>query len=170
MIPDDSIQRVAEWFFLNRSCFSADTVGGGFGGPSATGRNPCETFRNHIKNFDLTAERLRYVTVECLGFDECIRSYDSENSFFYCDPPYLSGNRRYYPEKFLIGDHRRLSEILKGVKGLCMISHYENGLYDELYSGWNRHEYQSYKVSRGNTGTNRTAERPKTVEVLYRNF
>src|SRR4029077_4964041 len=34
------------------------------------------------------AERLRSVLVENRDFAECIRRYDSRDTFFYCDPPY----------------------------------------------------------------------------------
>lgn len=47
-----------------------------------------------------------------------------------------------------------------------MVSHYQNSLYDELYNGWNRHEYQSFKGCHKSTGESK----PKTVEVLYCNF
>jgi DNA adenine methylase len=47
-----------------------------------------------------------------------------------------------------------------------MVSHYSNGLYDDLYNGWHRHEYQSFKGSHKSEGE----EKPKTNEVLYINF
>lgn len=46
-----------------------------------------------------------------------------------------------------------------------MITHYQNGLYDELYKGWNRYEYQSFKGSHKSTGESK----PKTVECLWTN-
>ena len=47
-----------------------------------------------------------------------------------------------------------------------MFTHYQNGLYDELYQGWHRYEYQSFK------GSHKLADesKPKTVEILYCNF
>jgi len=48
-----------------------------------------------------------------------------------------------------------------------MITHYQNGLYDELYQGWNRYEYQSFK---GSSKALPGEEKPKTIEALFTNF
>jgi len=129
-------------------------------------QDPVTSFRNSIKDLDTIAERLRGVCIENLDYQECIRRYDSPESLFYCDPPYL-GVEHYYGNTFTQDDHRTLAELLYGIKGHVMVSHYSNELYDELYQGWNRYEYASFKGShKADPGT----EKPKTVEVLYCNF
>ena len=88
------------------------------------------------------------------------------DTLFYCDPPYWD-SEHYYGDSFSHEDHHRLSELLHGIKGQAMVSHYQNSLYDDLYKGWHRYEYQSFKGShKADPGT----EKPKTVEVLYCNF
>ncbi|MDR4509617.1 MAG: DNA adenine methylase [Candidatus Brocadiaceae bacterium] len=170
-IPKDIVQRVTEWYFLNRSCFSGDQLRGGFAVPSITGRNPARTYSNRISKIISVAGRLKGVTIECLPFEECIKQYDSSNTFFYCDPPYLQVPlRQYYGNKFTIADHQRLAGLLKGIKGRVIVSHYENALYGEFYQGWDKHIYESFKVSRGITKKNRTLKRPKTTEAIYCNF
>ena len=52
------------------------------------------------------------------------------------------------------------------VKGKVMVSHYANVLYDDLYTGWRRFEYSSFKGSH----KSECEEKPKTTEVLYCNF
>ncbi len=169
-LPGDEVLRVAEWFYLSRTCFSGDMQAGGFSVPSTTGRNPAKTFRNITDTLDVVSNRLRYVTFENLGFAECIRKYDSCNTLFYCDPPY-SGTEDYYGRNcFSKEDHHMLADLLNSAKAKVMVSHYENSLYDELYDGWNRYDYWTYKVSRGLTRTNPSGTRPKAVEVLYCNF
>jgi len=37
-------------------------------------------------------------------------------------------------------DHRRLAELLHGVRGMVILSGYPSPLYDELYSDWHRVE------------------------------
>jgi DNA adenine methylase len=67
------------------------------------------------------AERLRSVLVENRDFSECIRRYDSRDTFFYCDPPYtdFQDNGRYKP----MGErNRELFQILAGVKGKFLLS------------------------------------------------
>lgn len=59
-----------------------------------------------------------------------------------------------------------VDSFLKNIKGKVMITHYQNGLYDELYRDWQRYEYQSFKGSRKSDGE----AKPKTTEVLFCNF
>jgi len=116
-IPGDPVEASAQWFYLNRSCFSGDQKRGGFAVPSVTGRNPVQSFRNAVEGFDIITERLRNVCIENLPYAECIRRYDSETTLFYCDPPYLNTEHYYNKDSFGQDDHRTLAEILHGVKG-----------------------------------------------------
>lgn len=165
-VPSGRTERAAQWFYLNRSTFAGDQLMGGFAVPSTTGRNPAQSFRTAIDTFADVARRLRSVTIENLPYAECIQRYDSKTTLFYCDPPYLNAEHYYSKDSFSQDDHFRLSEILHGVKGMAMVSHYQNSLYDELYRGWYRHEYESFKGSHKSKGESK----PKTVEVLYCNF
>ncbi len=164
-IPQDEIERVSQWFYLNRTCFSGDQKHGGFAIPSTTGRNTAQSYHNAIDGIEHIGERLRGVTIECLPYDEVIRRYDSDGSLFYVDPPYL-GAEGYYGDSFGQNDHYKLAELLHGIKGMAMISHYQNSLYDELYQGWHRYEYQAFKGSHKSTGE----AKPVTTEILYTNF
>lgn len=166
-IPGDEIERVSWWFYLNKTCFSGDQMRGGFAVPSITGRNPVQNFRNSIDTFEDVAERLRNVCIESLHYAKCLSLYDSPETFFYCDPPYLDAEHYYGKANFAYDDHHVLAELLHGVKAKVMITHYQNGLYDDLYKGWYRYEFYSFKGShKAGTGE----EKPKTTEVLYCNF
>lgn len=165
-IPNDLVEASAQWFYLNRTCFSGDQKRGGFAVPSTTGRNPAQSFRTAIETFGIIAERLRNVCIENLPYAECIKRYDSEDTLFYCDPPYLNAEHYYSKDSFGQDDHYKLAELLHGIKGKAMVSHYQNSLYDELYQGWYRHEYKSFKGSHKSEGESK----PKTIEVLYTNF
>ena len=54
-----------------------------------------------------------------------------------------------------------------GSKGKAIVSHYQNGLYDDLYNGWQRHEHSSFK---GSHKAEAGEVKPKTKEVIYCNF
>ena len=166
-MPEDEIERVSQWFYLNRTCFSGDQRRGGFAVPSVTGRNPVISFRNSIDSFNVIAERLKCVCIENLNYADCIQRYDSLEILFYCDPPYLGAEHYYGKGNFTHDDHRTLAELLNGVKGRGMVSHYANSLYDDLYRGWNRYEYQSFK---GSSKAVPGEEKPKTVECLWTNY
>ena len=121
--------------------------------------------RNAVDSLKAIAERLRNVCIENLPYAEVIRRYDSKDTLFYCDPPYLN-TEHYYGDTFTQNDHRPLFELLHGIKGYAIVTHYQNSLYDDLYKGWHRYEYCSFKGSHKSEGTSK----PKTVEVLYCNF
>lgn len=114
-----------------------------------------------------TTGHFQNVCIENLPYHECIKRYDGLESLFYCDPPYLNAEHYYGKDSFSQDDHFRLSEILHGIKGIAMVSHYQNSLYDELYRGWYRHEYASFK---GSSKAKPGAEKPKTIECLWTNF
>ncbi len=165
-IPENEIERVSQWYYLNRTTFAGDQKRGGFAVPSTTGRNPVQSFRNVIKDLNIIAERLRNVCIENLDYPECISRYDSPQTLFYVDPPYFK-HETYYLDTFTEQDHYRLAGLLHNVKGRAMVTHYQNDLYDELYQGWNKYVYESFKGShKAVPGT----EKPKTVEVLSCNF
>ena len=164
--PQDEIEKGVQFFYLSKASFAGDSLKGGFGCPSrSTTRNPAQTYQNSIDVLEHVARRLKGVTIECLPYQECIRRYDSPETLFYCDPPYMD-TEHYYGNTFTLQDHYTLAGLLHDIKGKAMVTHYQNGLYDELYKGWNRYEYQSFKGSHKSTGE----EKPKTVEVLYCNF
>lgn len=164
-IPSDEIERVSWWYYLNRTTFAGDQLRGGFAVPSTTGRNPVQSFRNTTCGLDDIAKRLQNVCIENLPYAECIRRYDSENTLFYCDPPYLGAEHYYGKDSFGHNDHHALAELLHVVEGKALISHWQNSLYDELYKGWHRYEYSGFKGSYKSEGE----EKPKTLECLWSN-
>ncbi len=163
----DDIEKAGRYFFLCKASFAGDALKGGFACPSrSTTRNPAMTYQNSIDALEHIAKRLKGVTIENLPYLESIKRYDSEDTLFYCDPPYLNGEHYYGKDSFGQDDHRGLAELLHDIKGKAMVSHYQNSLYDELYRGWHRYEYQSFKGSYKSEGE----EKPRTREVLYTNF
>ncbi len=167
IFPQDEIECSTQWFYLNRTCFSGDQKRGGFAAPSTTGRNPAQSYYNAIDGLEHIAKRLRGVTTECLNYADCIQRYDSETTLFYCDPPYLNTEDYYGKGCFALQDHYKLAELLHGIKGQGMVSHYQNSLYDDLYKGWNKYTFESFK---GSHKAGENEKKPKTVECLWTNF
>jgi len=164
----DDIEKAGRYFFLCKASFAGDAERGGFGMPSkGTGRNPARTFRTAIDSLDIIADRLKNAVIECLDYADCIQRYDAEGTFYYADPPYLNTEHYYGKGCFTLEDHHKLAKLLHDIKGHVMVTHYQNSLYDDLYKGWQRYEYQSFK---GSHKTEPGIEKPKTVECLWVNF
>ncbi len=110
------------------------------------------------------AQRLLRVQIENDLAINVIRRYDSEETLFYCDPPYpheSRGDSNAYLYEMTNEDHLRLAEVLRNVKGKVALSGYHCDLLDELYGNWNVHEANSKKIH--SVKTERT-------EVLWTNY
>lgn len=89
------------------------------------------------------AERFKDVQIECADALTVIRRFDTAETLFYADPPYLADLRSErwgrvgYGEHELDEDgHRALAEALNNIEGMAIVSGYPSPLYDELYRGW----------------------------------
>ena len=86
----------------------------------------------------LIIERLREVQIVNGDGIDVIRRWDSPDTLFYCDPPYVSETRAspdVYDCEMDDEAHRELAEVLKSCKGKVVLSGYRSTLYDELYGG-----------------------------------
>lgn len=87
------------------------------------------------------AQRLRTVQIECDDALSIITRYDSPETLFYADPPYLAETRsnshkfEYFCE-MNPKQHSDLAVLLHSIKGMCVLSGYRSPLYDELFSEW----------------------------------
>lgn len=99
-----------------------------------------------------TACRLKNVQLECDDALSILDRFDSGETLFYVDPPYVWDTRfnqqDMYAHEMTDEQHIELSQKLKAVQGMVVISGYMSDLYHELYSDWTRVE----KKARTNGG------------------
>ncbi len=94
-----------------------------------------------IEGLDAIAERLLRVQIENRPATDVIRLYDSPQTLFYCDPPYVHsarGDSKAYRHEMNDLDHQDLIDVLQRCRGKVAISGYRSDLYDSLLSGWKR--------------------------------
>jgi len=89
------------------------------------------------RDFRVWSERLRLVQIENRDFERLITEYNSDDAFFYLDPPYY-GCEDYYQggEGFGRADHERLAAALKDVKGKWLLSYNDTPQIRELYKDY----------------------------------
>jgi DNA adenine methylase len=117
----------------------------------------------------LIVERLRAVQFLCRPAVEVVRQWDSADTLFYCDPPYLhetraAGSRAVYGIEMSEDEHRELAETLNTCRGKVVLSGYPSALYDDLYGSWRTVEIDIPNHAAG--GRQKTRMR----EILWLNF
>lgn len=86
-------------------------------------------------------QRLQRVQIENAPALEILERYDTENTLFYLDPPYVHESRNdsnAYSHELTDTEHIELSEMLHKIKGRAVVSGYRTKLYDKLFCDWNR--------------------------------
>lgn len=122
---------------------------------------------NAVKNQTFYRDRLQNVNIECQDAIKVIQSYDTPDTFFYCDPPYIDSDCGHY-KGYTAEDYARLLKCLSEVKGKFILSSYPDPILDSFVRrfGWTQQE-KKYKVS----VNNRAGVEPKTkTEVITLNF
>ena len=87
------------------------------------------------------AGRLMRVQIDNAPALEVIQRYDTSDTLFYLDPPYVHdarGDKHAYYGEMTDFDHIELANLLSQVKGRAAISGYRSDLYDSLYREWHR--------------------------------
>lgn len=132
-------------------------------------------YQKQIQNLKWVKERFKRVYVEHLDFQTLVEMYDSPNTFFYMDPPYLKETRRDHKPGFAednmnLEDHIRLLHTLLHAKGKVLLSGYPSELYDQMLlpQGWNKREFHT-KVNSSNIKLKHYAV-PHSVECVWFNY
>ncbi len=86
-------------------------------------------------------DRLMRVQIDNAPALEVIERYDTPDTLFYLDPPYVHesrGDKNAYFGEMSDADHKALARLLHNIKGRAAISGYRSDLYDSIYADWHR--------------------------------
>ena len=112
---------------------------------------------------DISARLLR-VQIECLDFRKFLPKYDSSETLFYHDPPYVPSTRKAggYEHEMTEEDHEELVSILLELKGKSILSGYPNPIYQRLEKAdWMRLDYDVACHASGKS------KKPRRTESLW---
>ena len=113
-----------------------------------------------IDGLPIIHNRLSSVIIQNRDIFELIPKYDSENTFFYLDPPYVHETRSSttsYEEQMTNEQHEQLIDLINNSKGMFLISGYYHPIYDGLKK-FNRIDFES-----PNSGSD-------SIETLWFNY
>lgn len=160
----DELEKARKFYTVCRQSFIGKERGGwqlGFK------RNRVISFQNAVGNLQEVIERLKGVYIDNRDFRFVLEHYDTPETFFFCDPPYLFSARRagkHYKYEMIEKDHVDFLELVNKLKGKCMICGYPSELYEKYLHGWRREEKEIPLSSQ---------QREKKVyikEVLWMNY
>lgn len=158
-MPEDPFERAVRFFYLNRCGIAKgnrfEVTNTGWRHYTQPGFSTAAGYQTACELITTFAQRMKGVVIDRRDFREIIQQYDHEDVLFYVDPPYI-GKEKWYAGGFSEKDHRDLAELLNDIKGKAIVSYYDEPLLAELYPGWRRETYESFKNVPG--GENRHAE------------
>ena len=154
---EDEVQRAFRWFVVARMSFSG-LFGNSWGATvTKSSRGMAGTssrWMSAIEELPIIHERVMKTQIENNDFRKIFETYDTEETLFYVDPPYVPETRRggAYRHELNADDHRELVQILLGLKGMGLLSGYATNLYRPLEdAGWRRFDYQTICHAAGRT-------------------
>ncbi len=153
------IQRAVRFYYLTRFSFGAK--GQHFGTGAKSGGKATGSFESCLKWIQDAQKRLDRVTIENLDFAECIEKYDRPGTFFFCDPPYVTGVNLGF-NKY---DHHRLADVLARVRARWLLTYDDVALVRRLYS-----EYRMEKASHVKRINNVRGSSQPLAQLIIRNY
>ncbi len=94
------------------------------------------------------AKRLEQTQIECRDALKIIQTWDSRDTFFYCDPPYFNSDMGHY-KGYTEQDFENLLGVLSKIKGKFLLSSYPSEIiekYTKKYK-WHTQKIEGIPVS-----------------------
>ncbi|MFT3786637.1 MAG: DNA adenine methylase [Tepidisphaeraceae bacterium] len=120
-----------------------------------------------IEQLPAVIDRLKRVQIICQSAFDAIPKFDHKDAVIYCDPPYVHStrvDRAVYHAEMTDKEHRELGRLLGRCKGNVIVSGYPSGLYDDIYKGWYRTEFDIANHAAGGK------TKKRETECLWMNF
>jgi len=180
----DPITRAWAFFVAQNQGFSGEATHAGNWGRALTFvrrgmAGPPSKWRGRLRLLALWHERLTRVQIEKRDALEVIRYWDTPETLFYVDPPYVSETRKGggYQYEADNAHHEALVEALLGVRGFVVLSGYDHPLYRPLIdAGWKRYTWETVAHAAGRVrgsglqGEGAARRKAKRVECVLVNF
>ena len=157
------IQRAASYFYIQRQAFAGrpkmPTLGTGPGRRIGCRRLVAE------KILPKAAERLQEVMLENLHWERFIKLYDSTETFFFIDPPYIGHTE--YRHNFKQADFESLAAALKSLKGHFLMTHTDSPAIRALFKGFN---FEEIEIAYTTSHISQNKKHKVGKEVLISNY
>ncbi|NEP10859.1 MAG: ParB N-terminal domain-containing protein [Symploca sp. SIO2C1] len=143
----DSVELATKFYVQCRITYAGGGTGWASGYSSKSLDKPENDDHSHLHAI---TNRISNIQVYHLDALEIIKQFDSPDTLFYCDPPYIQDTRNShtpYEYEYSIEQHIQLIELLSSIKGKAVISGYPSSKYASLLQGWHRKETEGRATS-----------------------
>lgn len=82
------------------------------------------------------SEYFKRITISNIDYKDILNQHDSEETFFYVDPPYFGFEKYYINNNFNQDSHNELCNELKKIKGKWLLSYYKFDQLEKWYSNY----------------------------------
>ena len=171
---ENELERARRFFMGNMLSIS--------GNPKSSGLRICKNANDARDRISTVLDQLGIVAARLLSTPDCmvqiendtyqriVTRFDSIDTLFYFDPPYVHSERtstNEYIYEWTVEDHEAAAELLHMAAGYVIVSGYACPLYTDLYEqhGWQRAD----KEAQTNTGGKRIESlwlSPRTIQAL----
>ena len=163
----DMVKLAFYYFYCNKFLFGG-SIKSGFSFQRTTEDTSCKlskSYKRRVFNMNNFFRRMSLVQIFSRDAFSIIDLLDSDNSFFYLDPPYPESDQSPYRFYFSKDDFLRLVEKLKGIKGKFCLS-----FYKLPWMKFKKEWHLSFKETISRAGKNKEGEFQKRTEALVRNY
>lgn len=144
----DDVIRAYCWYVVARMCFSGEFKKSWGFSVNESRRNMSSAVARWLSIIDLLPEihaRLMKIQIEHDNFRKIFKRYDTFETFFYLDPPYIPATRKSGKYRYEMSeqDYKELVNILLNTKSKVMLSGYKHEIYRPLEeTGWERIDFE----------------------------
>lgn len=149
----DHVEIALRTFIKHRQSRNGEGISWGFGVTNSVAgvAEKVSTYNRAIARIKEVSARLRRVQIENRDWHRILELYDTPDTLFALDPPYLQstrGSSGRYEFEMSHDDHIRLVEQLLTIKGFAILMGYKNPIYARLEEqGWKRVDFATKSMS-----------------------
>lgn len=166
------VERAARWYYMVQMSFVNKRQA------YARSTHAKSHIWNHAKGnismFPEVARRFEKVNIENLDWRNILQDFDSKDTVFYLDPPYVEVNSGIYEHEMSRSDHAEMCERIFQLQGFVALSGYPNGMYEKYpwddriqWSVSERMTALAFTETNNKVGREDSTHRGTAVEVLW---
>jgi len=171
---EDDVLRAVKWFVAAGQNFSGKLEAGWGYAVIVSSKGMAKRVSRWFSSIELlpeVSERFLRVQIEHNDFRKILKAYDTEETFFYLDPPYVLETRKCkaYEHEMSLKDHEDLVDLLLHIKGKAILSGYEHNIYKSLeQAGWIKIKIEAWCHATGKTKGTKHLQNKENREKLKR--